>query len=129
MAGHQALPAPPAPSSLSHLLLPFAGQVQTQAMSHAKFIFLIALVVFFIVLFVVAYVWMRRPEFGQKGGHPISTTSAGPLALPARRVAGKPRTEHEVATLDAPRMAEGRAVPSDEVQAEAERNASTMAPM
>ena len=51
-------------------------------MSHAKFIFLIALVIFFIVLFVVAYVWMRRPEFGQKCGHPISTASGGPSCRP-----------------------------------------------
>jgi ABC-type Fe3+ transport system permease subunit len=43
------------------------GQIQSQAMSHAKFIFLIALVVFFVALFVAAYVWMRRPDFGQKG--------------------------------------------------------------
>ena len=56
MAGHQVL----------------IGQIQSQAMSHAKFVFLIALVVFFVVLFVAAYVWMRRPEFGQKGGRPTS---------------------------------------------------------
>jgi hypothetical protein len=49
------------------------GQVQSQAMSHAKFVFLIALVIFFVALFVAAYVWMRRPDFGQKGGRPMST--------------------------------------------------------
>jgi hypothetical protein len=54
---------------VGHLVL--AGQIQSQAMSHAKFIFLIALVIFFVALFVAAYVWMRRPEFGQKGGHTV----------------------------------------------------------
>lgn len=46
----------------------FATLNQSQVMSHAKFVFLIALVIFFIVLFVVAYVWMRRPDFGQRSG-------------------------------------------------------------
>src|ERR1700689_1325561 len=106
MAGHHPLPALPASSSLPHSFLPLIGQVQTQAMSHAKFIFLIALVIFFIVLFVVAYVWRRRPEFGQKSGHPIST--AGGLVVPAaHRVAGEPRPDREVVTMDAPRMTEG----------------------
>ena len=53
------------------------GQIQSQAMSHAKFIFLIALVVFFVALFVAAYIWMRRPDFGQKGGQPMTTASGG----------------------------------------------------
>jgi hypothetical protein len=67
------------------------GQIQSQAMSHAKFIFLIALVVFFIALFVAAYVWMRRPEFGQKGRHHARPTASDPHVVPA----------------DAPRMTEG----------------------
>jgi hypothetical protein len=66
-------------------------QIQSQAMSHAKFVFLIALVVFFIALFVAAYVWMRRPDFGQKGGRPMPTAS-GPAV---RRVAGEPRPDAE----------------------------------
>jgi hypothetical protein len=53
------------------------GQIQSQAMSHAKFIFLIALVIFFVALFVAVYIWMRRPDFGQKGGQPMTTTSGG----------------------------------------------------
>jgi hypothetical protein len=57
------------------------GQIQSQAMSHAKFVFLIALVIFFIALFVAAYVWMRRPDFGQKGGRPMPTAS-GPAVRP-----------------------------------------------
>ena len=64
-----------------------AGQIQSQAMSHAKFVFLIALVIFFIVLFVAAYVWMRRPDFGQKGGRPASGPAVGeprPDAEPVR---------------------------------------------
>jgi hypothetical protein len=64
-----------------HLL---TGQIQSQAMSHAKFVFLIALVIFFIALFVAAYVWMRRPDFGQKGGRPMPTAS-GPAV---HRMAG-----------------------------------------
>ena len=72
-----------------HLL---TGQIQSQAMSHAKFVFLIALVIFFIALFVAAYVWMRRPDFGQKGGRPMPTAS-GPAV---RGVAGdEPRPDAE----------------------------------
>ena len=71
-----------------------AGQIQSQAMSHAKFIFLIALVVFFVALFVAAYVWMRRPDFGQKGGQRVPTASADAHA--------------RVVPMDAPRMTEGK---------------------
>jgi hypothetical protein len=68
-----------------------AGQIQSQAMSHAKFIFLIALVIFFVALFVAAYVWMRRPDFGQKGGRPMSTASdAGAAPVDAPRVSEGP---------------------------------------
>lgn len=107
MTGHHVLSAIPAPSSLRHLPRPLIGQVQTQAMSHAKFIFLIALVIFFIVLFVVAYVWMRRPGFGQKGASPISSTS-GVTAARAAGVPGEPRPDRVVMHGDAPRMTEGR---------------------
>ena len=69
----------------------FTGQIQSQAMSHAKFIFLLALVVFFVTLFVAAYVWMRRPDFGQKGGHhPMPTASDVPA--PAHADAPLPPT-------------------------------------
>jgi hypothetical protein len=69
-----------------------AAQIQSQAMSHAKFIFLIALVIFFVALFVAAYVWMRRPEFGQKGGHhPMPTASdAHPVPMDASRMTEGP---------------------------------------
>ena len=67
-----------------------AAQIQSQAMSQAKFIFLIALVVFFVALFVAAYVWMRRPEFGQKGGHRVPTAS-----------------DAQAVPIDAPRTTEG----------------------
>jgi hypothetical protein len=107
MAGHHVLPASPPPSSLRHLSESLTGQIQTQAMSHAKFIFLIALVIFFVVLFVVAYVWMRRPEFGQKGGrHPIPTVSGGSVTSAARDVPSQP-PDGEVVAMDAPRMPEG----------------------
>jgi hypothetical protein len=106
MPGHHVLLAAPAPSSLRHLSVSLTGQIQTQAMSHAKFIFLIALVIFFVVLFVVAYVWMRRPEFGQKGGHPIRTSSGGTVTRAARRVSSEPRPAGEVVPMDAPRMPE-----------------------
>ena len=56
MAGHQGVLAS-LRTIFRSLSVSLTGQIQTQAMSHAKFIFLIALVVFFIVLFVVAYVW------------------------------------------------------------------------
>jgi ribose/xylose/arabinose/galactoside ABC-type transport system permease subunit len=100
MAGHHVLSATPAPWSRSRLSL-LTGQVQTQAMSHAKFVFLIVLVIFFIVLFVVAYVWMRRPGFGQKGGSPNSAASRG--AAPSG-VPGEPRSDHVVIPVDARRM-------------------------
>jgi hypothetical protein len=38
------------------------------AMSHARLIFLVVLVVFFCSLFIGSYIWMRRPSFGQVGG-------------------------------------------------------------
>lgn len=48
---------------------PLEAMAQSHALSPARLIFLISLVVFFTVLFVVSYVWMRRPSFGQHGGH------------------------------------------------------------
>jgi hypothetical protein len=39
--------------------------VQPQSMSRARVIVLIVLVVFMSSLFIAAYVWMRRPNFGQ----------------------------------------------------------------
>jgi hypothetical protein len=57
------------PSFLIHLPGPLAGMVRSQTLSPARLIFLISLVVFFTALFIVAYVWMRKPDFGQHGGH------------------------------------------------------------
>jgi hypothetical protein len=54
---------------LLHTSGPLVGLVRSQSLSPARIIFLISLVVFFTVLFVVAYVWMRKPEFGQHEGH------------------------------------------------------------
>jgi hypothetical protein len=48
------------------------GSVQTHGLSQARVIFLVVLVVFFCLLFIVSYVWMRRPTFGQGGGRPGS---------------------------------------------------------
>ena len=47
--------------------------VQPHPMSKAKVIFLAILVVFFCVLFMASYIWMRRPDFGQ-GGKPVPRT-------------------------------------------------------
>ena len=81
MAARQVLTVSSARSFPHHPLASF-GQIQTQAMSHAKFIFLIALVIFFVVLFVAAYVWMRRPDFGQKGGRPIASPAGALVQRP-----------------------------------------------
>ena len=48
---------------------PLVGLVRSQTLSPARLIFLISLVVFFTVLFIVSYVWMRKPGFGQHEGH------------------------------------------------------------
>ncbi len=106
MSGHLALPASPADSLQRHPFTSLSAQVQTQAMSHAKFIFLIALVVFFVALFVVAYVWMRRPEFGQKGGRPTPVPSGGSVEGAARRVLSERRPDNEIVPMDGPRMPE-----------------------
>jgi hypothetical protein len=45
------------------------GMVRSQSLSPARLIFLISLVVFFTMLFVVVYIWMRKPDFGQHGSH------------------------------------------------------------
>jgi hypothetical protein len=99
MAGYHVLSATPARSFLRPLSQPLTGQVQTQAMSHAKFIFLIVLVAFFVVLFVAAYIWMRRPGFGQKGGP--SGASGGDAARGGSREA---RPDRVVMPVDAPRI-------------------------
>jgi hypothetical protein len=83
------------------------GQIQSQAMSHAKFVFLIALVIFFIALFVAAYVWMRRPDFGQKGGRPMPTGSGANVRPAVGHVAGEPRPDAEPVQMGAPRVPEG----------------------
>ena len=119
MPGHHVLLAAPAPSSLRHLSVSLTGQIQTQAMSHAKFIFLIALVIFFVVLFVVAYVWMRRPEFGQKGGHPIRTSSGGTVTGPlvaCRANHGLPARSCPWTPHDARRSVRSDENPTDPVQ-------------
>jgi hypothetical protein len=107
MAGQHMLLSSPAPSSLRRLPLPLNGQVQTQAMSHAKFIFLIALVVFFVVLFVAAYVWMRRPEFGQKGGRSIPMAPEGTVAEAADPAPSRHPTDGEVLPMDVSETSEG----------------------
>jgi hypothetical protein len=56
------------PTFLVRVQEPLVGLAQSQALSPARLIFLISLVVLFTVLFVVAYVWMRKPGFGQHGG-------------------------------------------------------------
>jgi hypothetical protein len=92
MAGHQVL----------------IGQIQSQAMSHAKFVFLIALVVFFVVLFVAAYVWMRRPDFGQKGGRAMPTSgSGGTVAQAVAGVPSEPGPAAEPVATEARRAPEG----------------------
>jgi hypothetical protein len=48
------------------------GSVQTHALSPARVIFLVVIVVFFCLLFVGSYIWMRRPSFGQGGETPGS---------------------------------------------------------
>jgi hypothetical protein len=57
------------PANLLHVSQPVVAMAHSQALSPARLIFLISLVAFFTVLFVVAYVWMRSPGFGQRGGH------------------------------------------------------------
>jgi hypothetical protein len=106
MSGHPAPPASPADSLLRHPFTSLSAQIQTQAMSHAKFVFLIALVVFFVALFVVAYVWMRRPEFGQKGGRPTPVPSGGSVVGAARRVPSERRPDSEIVPMDGPTMPE-----------------------
>ena len=106
MAGRHVLPASPAPSSPHRLSLSLIGQIQTQAMSHAKFVFLIALVIFFVVLFVVAYVWMRRPDFGQKGRHSMPTVSGGTVGQAAQLRPSEPRSDAETVPMDAPKASD-----------------------
>jgi hypothetical protein len=56
------------PTLLVNAAQPLEGMVRSQSLSPARLIFLISLVVFFTLLFVVTYVWMRKPGFGQHGG-------------------------------------------------------------
>jgi hypothetical protein len=67
-------------ASLVQIQRPLVGLAQSQTLSPARLIFLISLVVFFTVLFVVAYIWMRRPGFGQHGGHELPAVSRKPAA-------------------------------------------------
>jgi hypothetical protein len=48
------------------------------AMSHARLVFLVVLVVFFCTLFIASYIWMRRPNFGQLGPHQRRGSRPGP---------------------------------------------------
>jgi hypothetical protein len=64
-------------------------------------------VIFFVALFVAAYVWMRRPDFGQKGGHPMPTASGGTVGQAAARVPSEPRPDAEPVRMDALRVPEG----------------------
>jgi hypothetical protein len=57
------------PAFLIHVQQPLEAMVRSQSLSPARLVFLISLVVFFTVLFVVVYIWMRKPGFGQHGGH------------------------------------------------------------
>jgi hypothetical protein len=57
------------PGYLLHTAAPLVGLARSQTLSPARLAFLIALVVCFTVLFIVAYVWMRKPEFGQHSDH------------------------------------------------------------
>jgi hypothetical protein len=56
------------PAFLVHVQEPLVGLAQSQTLSPARLTFLISLVILFTLLFVVAYVWMRKPGFGQHGG-------------------------------------------------------------
>ncbi|HEX3796758.1 MAG TPA: hypothetical protein VHV57_19855 [Acidimicrobiales bacterium] len=47
--------------------LQLIGTLQPHPTSTGKLIFLVLLVIFFSVLFVASYIWMRRPDFGQQG--------------------------------------------------------------
>jgi hypothetical protein len=58
------------------------GQVPALAshpLSHARVVFLVVLVVFFCTLFIGAYVWMRRPSFGQVGGPTTKPEESAPV--------------------------------------------------
>jgi hypothetical protein len=108
MAGHHQFSlSQPAPI-LRQGYVSLTGQIQTQAMSHAKFIFLIALVIFFITLFVVAYVWMRRPSFGQKGGHQMPAGSRSGFAQSVRGESGELRADVEAPAVEARQTREER---------------------
>lgn len=74
------------PAKLLHVSQPMVAMAHSQALSPARLIFLISLVLFFTVLFVVAYVWMRSPGFGQRGGHEqprVTPKSASPEGQPS----------------------------------------------
>ena len=80
---------------LVHVAQPVEGMVRSQSLSPARLIFLISLVVFFTVLFVVVYVWMRKPGFGQHGGHehPAVSRRAG---VPKGQPSPNPEAAREV---------------------------------
>jgi hypothetical protein len=100
MAGHHVHVLPTTSSLI--------GQIQTQTMSHAKFVFLIVLVVFFIALFVAAYLWMRRPDFGQKGGRPMSSVSGSPSTPVSSPVPHAHAPDGDVVPAEAAHMPERR---------------------
>jgi len=60
---------------------PLVGLARSQTLSPARLIFLISLVVFFTVLFIVSYVWMRKPQFGQHQGH-VQPGASGKPPIP-----------------------------------------------
>ncbi len=92
------------PANLLHVSQPMVAMAHSQALSPARLIFLISLVVFFIVLFVVAYVWMRSPGFGQRGGHEqpkVTPKSASPEGQPSLNADARSR-DVTVPTVDSP---------------------------
>jgi ABC-type Fe3+ transport system permease subunit len=57
------------PAFLIHAPQPVEGMVRSQSLSPGRLIFLVALVIMFTLLFVVLYIWMRKPGFGQQEHH------------------------------------------------------------
>jgi hypothetical protein len=90
---------------LLHTSGPLVGLVRSQTLSPARLIFLISLVVFFTVLFIVAYVWMRKPEFGQHEGHAKPAALREPTDPQGQTCldAGAERADLVVPKVDGPR--------------------------
>jgi hypothetical protein len=57
--------------------VPRVPMLVQHAMSPARVVFLAVLVAFFCALFIGSYIWMRRPGFGQIGGHRPGPAAAG----------------------------------------------------